>query len=339
MKTKDVTTKAYLEEPTRFADAFNYYLFNGEQVIDAASLRVKDPEELIFAGKGRAYQKFRDILKSCVIKQDDENTYVLLGIENQSDIHYAMPVRNQLYDALNYSEQVSKQGEENRKNKASLSSEEFLSDFRKTDKLTPVITLVIYWGDKKWDAPRSLSEMFSPIDPRIQPFINDYKINLIIPYEIDDFEKFSTELGDVLEIIKRQKEENLVDSLIREKGLEWTMSRTGVDVINEFTKSNISTKSQKGEKINMCRAFEVLEERGMEKGLKQGIEKGIDKHLIELICKKLVKGKDVRTIASEVEESEDYVSGIVKIASAYAPEYNTEKIFEAFYRNKAEKIS
>ncbi len=338
MKTKDVTTKAYLEEPTRFADAFNYYLFDGEQVIDAESLRVKDPEELIFVGKGRAYQKFRDILKSCIIKQDDENTYVLLGIENQSDIHYAMPVRNLLYDALNYSGQVGRQGEENRKNKVRLSSEEFLSDFRKNDKLMPVITLVIYWGDKKWDAPRRLSDMFSPVDPRIQQFINDYKINLIIPYEIDDFKKFSTELGDVLEIIKRQKEENLVDSLIREKGLEWTMSRTGVDVINEFTKSNISIESQKGDQINMCRAFEVLEERGMEKGIEQGIEQGmsqgINKHLIEQICKKLVKGKDVYTIASEVEESEDYVSAIVKIASAYAPEYNAEKIFDEFCRNK-----
>ena len=33
--------------------------------------------------------------------------YAILGIENQNDIHYAMLVRNMLYDALAYSQQIS----------------------------------------------------------------------------------------------------------------------------------------------------------------------------------------------------------------------------------------
>lgn len=53
-----------------------------------------------------AVQKYRDILKSAVIKQDDVAAYILLGLENQSDIHYAMPVRNNIYDALQYGKQV-----------------------------------------------------------------------------------------------------------------------------------------------------------------------------------------------------------------------------------------
>ena len=44
--------------------------------------------------KTDAVQKYRDILKSAVIKQDEKMSYVLLGIENQTDVHYAMPVRN-----------------------------------------------------------------------------------------------------------------------------------------------------------------------------------------------------------------------------------------------------
>lgn len=39
-------------------------------------------------------------------------------------------------------------------------SAEFLSEFHKDDKLTPVITITVYWGSGKWDAPRSLHEMF-----------------------------------------------------------------------------------------------------------------------------------------------------------------------------------
>ena len=32
--------------------------------------------------------------------------YLLLGIESQSEVHYAMPVRNMVYDALQYAAQV-----------------------------------------------------------------------------------------------------------------------------------------------------------------------------------------------------------------------------------------
>lgn len=52
-------------------------------------------------------QKYRDILKSAVVMQEDEAAYILLGIENQTDIHYAMPVRNMIYDALQYGKQVA----------------------------------------------------------------------------------------------------------------------------------------------------------------------------------------------------------------------------------------
>ena len=39
---------------------------------------------------------------------DGKATFLLLGIENQSEIHYAMPVKNLIYDALNYGQQVNK---------------------------------------------------------------------------------------------------------------------------------------------------------------------------------------------------------------------------------------
>lgn len=68
-------------------------------------LDVLDPTELAIIHEqdvGEIMQKVRDVLKMCVIMKDDNNTYLLLGIENQSDVHYAMPVRVMLYNALNY---------------------------------------------------------------------------------------------------------------------------------------------------------------------------------------------------------------------------------------------
>ena len=37
-------------------------------------------------------QKWRDLLKRAIIKTTDYCIFVLLGVENQSEVHYAMPV-------------------------------------------------------------------------------------------------------------------------------------------------------------------------------------------------------------------------------------------------------
>lgn len=65
--------------------------------------------KLFVDGKSLTVQKFRDVLKECILKQDEHYTYLLLGIENQTDVHYAMPVKNMVYDALNYDRQVTEQ--------------------------------------------------------------------------------------------------------------------------------------------------------------------------------------------------------------------------------------
>ena len=42
---KDVVTKLYMEDDERFADAFNYALFDGKPVISQDNLIEKDSEE------------------------------------------------------------------------------------------------------------------------------------------------------------------------------------------------------------------------------------------------------------------------------------------------------
>lgn len=66
-------------------------------------------------------------------------------------IHYAMPVRGMLYDALSYVDQVSQIKKLRRENKELEGSAEFLSGLKKTDHLYPVITIIFYYGEEKWD--------------------------------------------------------------------------------------------------------------------------------------------------------------------------------------------
>ena len=153
----DTITKAYIRENAVFADAFNYLIYGGRQVVNPEELKEVDTTEIIIPfntydenkdeKKNAAVQKYRDVLKSTVIMQDSQAAYILLGIENQTDIHYAMPVRNGIYDFLQYGKQVSDIAARHRKQKDKAGSNaEFLSGFYKTDRIVPVVTLVVYFG-------------------------------------------------------------------------------------------------------------------------------------------------------------------------------------------------
>ena len=111
MRQADALTKEYLSNNEIFADVFNYLIYDGQQRILPDNLIERDTSEITLPlgkrGELATIQKFRDILKGCVTKEYKNTLYVLFGIENQSHIHYAMPVRNMLYDAINYSAQIN----------------------------------------------------------------------------------------------------------------------------------------------------------------------------------------------------------------------------------------
>lgn len=268
MGEKDTKAKEYLSDNNRFADLCNYVLFQGEQVIKAETLIEKDSTEvlsILVDGREEQFQKWRDLIKGTVIKRNKDMVFVLIGIENQSDIHYAMPVKNMIYDALNYGSQVKETARRHRENHDKLTSAEFLSGFRKKDKLTPVITITLYWGADKWDGPRTLHDMLDHSDEALIKFIPDYHINLVAPEEIDDFKKFQTTLGEVLEAIKVSNDKEQMRQLIFSNPVFQKMDNESVAAINTFLGTNIPLNKTE-EVTDMCKAWDDLMNEGVEKG-------------------------------------------------------------------------
>ena len=191
----DIATKQYMSHKNIIADAFNFYVYDGVQIIKPEKLQKIDTAEFMMPygnDAKAAVQKIRDNLMLWEGVTDGNAVYVVLGTENQDKIHYAMAVKNMLYDSLQYAKQVEEAKSSYRnKNKGAaikLSSEEFLSGFRKEDKLMPVVTLVIYFGDKSWDGAKSVHDMFCVDDEQILKYVPDYKINLIEPIKVSDSE-------------------------------------------------------------------------------------------------------------------------------------------------------
>ena len=261
----DKLTTKFMNHNDVFADAFNFFIYNGEKIIDASTLKPMDSHILLdifdWDKPKQSYktvQKYRDVFKQAVIKYNGEAAYVLLGVENQTDIHYAMPVRNMIYDALSYAEQVSARGYYNKKNKTAKDGVEFLSGFLKTDKLIPVITLVVYFGAEKWDGPISLHEMLDTNNDVVLKYIQDYRINLIEPSGIkeEELELFTSDLKEVLTFIKFSKDSEKIKEHYMDRG-KVMIDNDAIRVIETVT--NIKVPKKKGrKKTDMCEAINKL---------------------------------------------------------------------------------
>lgn len=310
MGKPDTVTYDYMKQSEVFADAFNFLLYSGNKVIDSAELKELDTRAIASIyneSKGKkgnkAVQKYRDIFKKAIIKQDGKATYILLGIENQTDIHYAMPVRNMIYDALSYGEQITAIEKYNRDNKLTDFNGQYLSGFLKSDKLLPVITLAVYFGPDKWDGPLTLHEMLDTKDDVVLKYTQNYRINLIEPALIDEEElkMFSSDLGRVLEIIKYSEDSARFKEYVLGKE-ELILSKEAGNVIENVTTIKIPDKLKDGKKeIDMCLALrEIIEEENI-KIIKQmeeekaaiikDSERKINDAIVETNIRYVLKGK------------------------------------------------
>ena len=279
MGALDAEAKQYLGKKETFADAFNFLLYDGEPVINPDSLQEMDASQIMAPYGNNAHlpvQKYRDLLRIWEAMTDGKAIYVILGSEIQGKVHYAMPVKDGLYDWIGYSKQVEearrsfkkKNGEpeeaaelysEDGVLKIKLTSEEFLSGFRKTDRLIPIITAVIYVGSDPWDGPRSLFDMMNIPDRRLIPFLNDYKLNIISAPDIkdEDFDKFHTDLGLAMKIIKHQKydADKIIESTEHRK-----IDSDAAFFIKEAAKLDLEFEREE-DGVDMCLAQENRDKR------------------------------------------------------------------------------
>ena len=179
MPSPDSALKDFFKNNETFAALFNGFFFDNETIIKAAELEPDDTayaESLKIHNGKQKYKvekvnKYRDNIRRTKL-----GYLVILGIEDQSKVHYSMPIRKMLYDALEYSSELSTIG--NNQNKTEWTVDERLSGIKKDTKITPIVTVVFYTGEDPWDGPNSLHAMMN-MDDKISPFVPDYPLYVI----------------------------------------------------------------------------------------------------------------------------------------------------------------
>ena len=159
MAGKDITEKTLIAYNDVFADIINVLLFGGKRIVKENELQDAVARSM-YKADGRLHEMERDTAKYW---RQTRFRIALIGIENQTDPDPDMALRLFGYDGAGYRAQLLA----NKKNKK----------VEQRKRRYPVISLVLYFGSTRWTEKKTLKESVQ-ILPELEPFVNDYKINL-----------------------------------------------------------------------------------------------------------------------------------------------------------------
>lgn len=310
---KDTYWKSFLSDNERYADVINGIGCNGEQVVKKEDLQEMDTQTG-FLRKIPRWKKRKVKIRDCVRKVAFGTNFAIVGIENQEITDYSIPIRNMSYDVDAYEKQLTKIQREVRKNHKGLSPGEYLYGFRKSDRLLPAVTFVLYPGTKNWDGPRTLHEIldFTDVPKTLRKKIADYEINLIEIRKLEDTSIFKTDVRQVFDFIRFSNDKKELKKLVENDEYYKNMEEDAFDVAVQYTNATelIEAKEyyEKEGEVDMCKALTEL----IEDGRVEGREEGREEKLREQVEKKVKKGISVSEIADMLEEDESVIKEIIK---------------------------
>lgn len=269
MGEKDISEKLLADYEDVFADIVNVLLFHGERRVHADSLQSTNTVSHYKADDSRLHEQERDILKAWI---DGRIQIALLGLEHQTEPEKQMAVRVIGYEGANYRSQY------------------------KATQITPVITLVLYFGtEKRWQYPQNLKALMD-IPDGLESYVNDYRIHV---FEIawlaeEQINMFQSDFRVVARYFseKRKNKDYVPHDKTILKHVDAVLKLLAVMSGDHRYETLLADPEQKGEVKTMDEALtRVINEghaRGLAEGRNEGMAKGLAKGLAEGQIKTLV---------------------------------------------------
>jgi len=267
MGKKEISIIECLRNRARFADLCNAKLYEGKQIIRPEELELVDSRENLILptkdGKNKGIERAHDL----AMRWRRKVLLMIIPLEHQSKVHYAMPVRKMLTDGLVYIRQIQELYE-NRGDKE-YTEEEFLSRFRKEDKLIPVIPIVFSCGLEEWDASTDVHGMidWSLFEERTQlkRLVPNYHFNLVDINDDSYIDKLSTDLQILFSVVKYKKNKKKIKEYITNSTIRLPRD-IYYAIVNVFGLSRLPEEVlEKKESDDMSNALlELIEDERME---------------------------------------------------------------------------
>ena len=306
----DTILKTFWKNNQRFADLFNTVLFEGNPVLKPNDLQEVDTDVssiIKFNGHVETVQRILDVVRKTAYGVD----FIIWGLENQEKIHYAMPLRHMIGDSLIYLKEYNEIAAKNRKEKEYSTSDEFLSALKKDDRLHPVISLCIYYGEKEWDGPFNLLDMLM-IPEYLKPLVSDYKMNLVQVRQSENLCFQNQDISIVFDMIRSiyNKDYETFHEMYKDKIMSTELGLTvGSVVKSQAIINEVMKMEEKRSEIDMCEALQRWYDEATQKGERTGQIRGTIN-----TCKKLHISQEetIKNIQEEFELTESEIDEYIK---------------------------
>ena len=256
-----MTEKALEDYNDVFSDIVNVLLFNGNEKLKEDGL-----EQATARSVYNADNKLREQERVIAKYWKKHNICIsYFGIENETVSEDDMPFRIIGYDGTAYRDQISYETDENGKRK--------LND----NPRYPVVTLVLYFGLKRWNKPKTLHEALGDnLDDDMRPFVHDYPINLFeIAFLSDEqVEMFKSDFKIVADyFVQMRKNKEYVPTQTQFRHVREVLQLMSIltnDRRFEEAVNDIENSGRGAEPKNMCEVLDRVEKRGIEIGESRG---------------------------------------------------------------------
>ena len=266
----DTVLKNYWRSNERFADFFNTVLFKGQQVIKPDELMDIDTEEssiLEHKKYAEAIEASRDNIKIRKKSSETGIEFVMLGKESQKHIHYAMPLRVMGYDYGTYKKQYDDNAAKYTSSHG-MDADEYLSRMKRTDRFSPVVTVVVYYSENPWDGATTLHEMLR-IPEEFAAYVNDYRM-LLVEARKNNFVFHNIDNIDFFNLMEIILDRQLSKNEARKKAIQYSEEhQTGKSVVMAVagaTDSKIDYQAFEKGYGHMCTLFEEIAKESESKG-------------------------------------------------------------------------
>jgi hypothetical protein len=276
MGEKDTAEKLLEDYNDVFADIMNVLVFGGKRRIKASALKDLPLRSGYKADTGRLHEQERDVAK---LWKERGIQLCICGIENQTKVERFMPVRILGYEGASYRSQLSR-----------------LS--KKSCRVTPVVTIVLYFGEEHWKEPTDLKELMD-IPEGLEDYENDCKIHVFeISWLTDEqIAMFQSDFRIVANFFvqKRRNKNYRPDDPSEFQHVDETLKLLSVMTGNP--KFENSLHLGKGKVKTMCDVADRLIQEGHAEGYAEGEQK-----LAVLMQKLLTTGRTDDAIKASSDE-------------------------------------
>lgn len=198
----------------------------------------------------------------------------------------------------------------------------------KSQKIYPIITLVLYHGEQEWEGDKSIYGIMNQMGMEkynIQKYVYNYKINLIDISKLKNMKNFQGDLQYILSMIKYKYQKEKLQEYIKKKEkelkqLDESSKKALVELLDNEDLILLFRNTEKGEEFDMGNAIAELIMDGKNEGRNEGRIEGRNQGKIEgrnqerkvLILKMSKNGMSIEQIAEVTELRKEEIEKLLE---------------------------